>query len=162
MAKRIVTKIGDVFCVEVDNEYKCFFQYVANDMTVLNSSVIRVFKEHYPIDYKPNLDEIVRGNVHFYAHTILRFGILYNAWYKVGRHDDIGNPKEICFRWFKEIDFSKINKSYNWTIWKINEERHFIGEVTDKYKHIDLGIVFTYEDVVSKIATGKFLLKHVD
>ncbi len=61
MAKRIVTKIGDVFCVEVDNEYKCFFQYVANDMTVLNSSVIRVFKEHYPIDYKPNLDEIVRG-----------------------------------------------------------------------------------------------------
>ena len=72
MAKRIVTKIGDVFCVEVDNEYKCFFQYVANDMTVLNSSVIRVFKEHYPIDYKPNLDEIVRGNVHFYAHTILR------------------------------------------------------------------------------------------
>ncbi len=120
MAKRIVTKIGDVFCVEVDNEYKCFFQYVANDMTVLNSSVIRVFKEHYPIDYKPNLDEIVRGNVHFYAHTILRFGILYNAWYKVGRHDDIGNPKEICFRWFKEIDFSKISKSYNWTIWKIN------------------------------------------
>jgi hypothetical protein len=34
MAKRIVTKIGDVFCVEVDNDYKCFFQYVANDMTV--------------------------------------------------------------------------------------------------------------------------------
>ena len=43
MAKRIVTKIGYVFCVEIDNKYKCFFQYVANDMTQLNSSVIRVF-----------------------------------------------------------------------------------------------------------------------
>ena len=28
MAKRIVTKIGDVFCVEIGNEYKCFFQYI--------------------------------------------------------------------------------------------------------------------------------------
>lgn len=43
MTKRIITKIGDIFCVEVDNDYKCYFQYVANDMTVLNSSVIRVF-----------------------------------------------------------------------------------------------------------------------
>lgn len=25
MAKRIVTKIGYVFCVEIDNKYKCFF-----------------------------------------------------------------------------------------------------------------------------------------
>ena len=51
MTKRIITKIGDIFCVEVDNDYKCYFQYVANDMTVLNSSVIRVFAKHYPIDY---------------------------------------------------------------------------------------------------------------
>ena len=28
MAKRIITKVGDVFCVEIDNEYKCFFQYI--------------------------------------------------------------------------------------------------------------------------------------
>ena len=33
MTKRIITKIGDIFCVEVDNDYKCYFQYVANDMT---------------------------------------------------------------------------------------------------------------------------------
>lgn len=39
MAKRIITKIGDIFCVEVDNEYKCYFQYVANDMTLILRSV---------------------------------------------------------------------------------------------------------------------------
>ena len=162
MAKRIVTKIGDVFCVEVDNEYKCFFQYVANDMTVLNSSVIRVFKEHYPIDYKPNLDEIVRGNVHFYAHTILRFGILYNAWYKVGKHPDLGYPEEITFRMYNDIGNWNRSKSYNWVIWKINQKQEFIGEMREKYASIDLGIVLTYKDIVSKITTGSYILKHVD
>ena len=63
-------------------------------------------------------------------------------------YNDIGNPQ--------------MTKSYRWVIWKINQKQHFIGELTEKYKHIDLGIVLTYEDIVSKIATGKFLLKHVD
>lgn len=40
MGKRIVTKIGDVFCIEIDGKYKCFFQYIANDLEQLNSSVI--------------------------------------------------------------------------------------------------------------------------
>ena len=162
MAKRIITKIGDIFCVEVDNSYKCYFQYVANDMTVLNSSVIRVFVRHYPIDYIPVFDDIVNDEVNFYAHTILRFGILYNAWYKVGKHSNIGNPDEIYFRWFSDIDFSEIKKSYNWSIWKINKEREFIGEMREEYVHIDLGIVFSYNNIVSKIKTGEFILKHID
>lgn len=162
MAKRIITKIGDIFCVEVDNNYKCYFQYVANDMTVLNSSVIRVFARHYSIDYEPVFEDIVKDEVYFYAHTILRFGILYNVWYKVGKHPDIGNPDEICFRWFSEIDFSKITKSYNWSIWKINQERQFIGEMCEKFANVDLGIVLAYKDIVSKIKTGNYILKHVD
>jgi len=32
----------------------------------------------------------------------------------------------------------------------------------EKYAHVDLGIVLTYEDIVSKIKTGKFILKHID
>ena len=162
MSKRIVTKVGDLFCVEIDNKYKCYFQYVANDMTMLNSSVIRVFSRHYPLDYDLIADDVVKDNINFSAHTVLRFCIMNHAWYKVGRHDDIGNPKDVCFRWFKEIDFSKINKSYNWIIWKISEEQRFIGEISEKYKSIDLGIVFSYENIVNKIRTGEFLLKHVD
>ena len=82
-------------------------------MTVLNSSVIRVFAKHYPMDYVPVFEDIVKDDVYFYAHAILSFGILYNAWYKVG-------------------------------------------------KHPDLGIVFSYLDIVNKIKTGKYLLRHVD
>lgn len=51
MAKRIVTKMGDIFCVEIDNGYKRFFQYIINDIEALNSSVIRVFKTHYPLTF---------------------------------------------------------------------------------------------------------------
>ena len=160
MAKRIITKIGDIFCVEVDNDYKCYFQYVANDMTVLNSSVIRVFSKHYPMDYVPVFDDIVKDEVYFYAHTILRFGILYNAWYIVGKNSNVGNPDEILFRW--TYDVGPIKKSYNWHFWKINQESQFIGEMCEKYAHVDLGIVLTYEDIVSKIKTGKFILKHID
>lgn len=59
MIKRIVTKIGNIFCVEVDSKHKRFFQYVANDLSQLNSSVIRVFKRKYTIDYTPDMDDIV-------------------------------------------------------------------------------------------------------
>lgn len=45
MGKRIVTQIGDIFIVYLDSTTKKYFQYVANDETMLNSSVIRVFKK---------------------------------------------------------------------------------------------------------------------
>ena len=44
VAKRIVTKIGDIFSVTLDNGNKRFFQYIANDLSCLNSSVIRVLR----------------------------------------------------------------------------------------------------------------------
>lgn len=162
MAKRIITKIGDIFCVEVDNDYKCYFQYVANDMTVLNSSVIRVFEKHYPMDYVPVFDDIVKDNVYFYAHTILRFGILYNAWYKVGKHSNLGNPSEITFRMYNDVGNPHRTKSYHWVKWKINQKQEFIGEMREEYVNYDLGIVFSYLDIVSKIKTGNYLLRHVD
>ena len=78
MAKRIVTKIGDIFCVELGNGYKSYFQYIANDMTQLNSSVIRAFVGRYPMDYKPDMAELVKSDVAFYAHTILKMGFVKN------------------------------------------------------------------------------------
>jgi len=44
--KRIVTKIGDIFSIDLDSKTKKYFQYVTNDETMLNSSVIRVFKKN--------------------------------------------------------------------------------------------------------------------
>lgn len=52
---RIVTKIGDVFSVTLDDTTKKYFLYVANDLSQLNSSVIKVFKNKYELDAKPDL-----------------------------------------------------------------------------------------------------------
>ena len=78
MAKRIVTKIGDIFSVTLDNGNLRFFQYVANDLTNLNSSVIRVFKKEYPKGYELNPEEVVSDDVDFYA----QYGTDTNEQYK--------------------------------------------------------------------------------
>ncbi|MFA4045545.1 hypothetical protein HPS54_11385 [Prevotella sp. PCHR] len=157
MAKRIVTKIGNIFCVEIDKQYKKFFQYVANDMSMLNSSVIRAFKRKYTIEWKPNMDVIVDDDVEFYAHTILSVGIHNNTWYKAGTHKDVGDTTNIMFRYYSEGNTSHMTKSYRWYIWRINQEHIKIGEMTDEYKHLDIGPVFPYFDIKNKIKTGKYI-----
>ena len=144
MSKRVYVRLGDIFCVEAD-DFKCYFQYITRDKSQLNSQVIRVFKQHYPLDYIPNMDEIVNGKIEFYAHTILQAGLHFNAWYKIGSHKQVGNINNIMFRWFSDGCFSHIIKSYKWYIWKINEPSVFVGEMTDEYRTFDLGLIFSYE-----------------
>ena len=77
MTKKLIIRKGDIFCAEIENEYKCYFQYIERDRTQMGSNVIRVFKTRYPITYDPIIDEIVKDEVFFYAHTlVLRLGTL--------------------------------------------------------------------------------------
>ncbi len=154
--KRIVTRLGDIFCVEIDNQYKAYFQYIAKDWEMLNSTVIRSFKSRYPIDYNPTMDEIVNDEVYFYAHTILRAGFLYDAWHKVGTSKNLGNTENIKFRVYNDFQGPGQTKSYKWYVWTINQPWQFVGEMTDEYREYDWGPVLSYENIVSKIKTGKF------
>ena len=158
MAKRIVTKIGNVFCAEIDGKYKCFFQYIMNDITQLNSSVIRVFKRRYPMDYKPRIEEIVSDEVWFYAHTILRFGIVYEAWYKVGNSKNLGEEecRKVLFGSTHNIKtgtdiriIEYVDPLENWRIWHIGEDQVFIGKLPEKYfDKIEDGGVIPYCSIV--------------
>ncbi|MBK8191990.1 MAG: hypothetical protein IPK76_01750 [Lewinellaceae bacterium] len=100
MAKRIITKIGDVFCLNVSEGVQRYFQYVANDMTQLNSSVIRVFKKNYPAGQTINFDEIVSDEVDFYAHCVLAWGIQFGHWQKAGKSQNIGTVEA----WFRDTE----------------------------------------------------------
>ena len=163
--KRIVTRIGNVFCAEINNEHKRFFQYVANDIEQLNSSVIRVFKNKYPIDYNPNVEDIVKDKIDFYAHTILKFGIEFNAWYKVGTSKTIG--EEYKNVWFGNVSPEiytnpYLNPAEHWIIWKINQPRIFIGKPNKEYKHlINRGDVISYIDIINRLTFGHFKYKKV-
>ncbi len=52
---RVDTKIGDLFCVPINDQEKRHFQLVAFDSTQLNSDVIRAFKKIYPIQDQPDI-----------------------------------------------------------------------------------------------------------
>jgi len=161
MAKRIVTKIGDVFCVEIDGKYKCFFQYIAIDFECLNSSVIRVFKKKYTIDYEPVIDEIIDGEIMFYAHTILRVGIADNIWYKVGKSSILGNQDEIYFGLTNDEFVEPMPKvSNNWYIWRLGEKMEKIGRLEGKHKKVEIGIVFNYRQIIDRITTGKYSIPY--
>lgn len=166
MAKRIVTKIGDVFCVEVEGRYKQFFQYIANDMTQLNSSTIRVFQKEYPMEYKPVVDEIVKDEVMFYAHTVLRFGIQEGVWYKVGKSADLGldGLNKILFgtplpsKYGNEDVMMGIGYLGNWVVWKVNKPWLRIGELKEKDAHlVEYGAVTSYLGIYERIKLGYYI-----
>ncbi len=164
MAKRIITRIGDIFCIEIDNEYKCYFQYIAKDMSQLNSSVIRVFKRHYPMDYEYDEQEVLNDEVNFYAHTVLRAGLTNGTWYKVGKSKEVGDLTKILFRFSSDLGGGGgvKRKSYNWYVWKINEEYIHIGELTDDFKiKSDFGPVIPYCGISDKIRKGFYKLETI-
>lgn len=165
MAKRIITKIGDVFCAEIEGKYKCYFQYVCKDMNQLNSSVIRVFKTRYPLKHEPILDDIVRDDVAFYAHTVLRAGIDFNVWYKVGKKIPILNSNHESILWgtvseilnLPNLDFKVVNPLTNWRIWHINGLCVDIGALPMEFwDTIEEGSVNPFIEIISRIKLGYY------
>lgn len=163
MAKRIVTRIGNIFCAEIEGKFKCFFQYIAKDMTQLNSSVIRVFKTHYPMEYKPVISDIIKDEIAFYAHTILYAGIYFNAWYKVGTSKELGleGLQKIWFGYTPQRDAP--NPLENWWIWHVNEPFIEIGVLPKEYENlIEKGEVFPYNEIVMRMKSGYYIYTQVE
>ncbi len=125
---RTITKIGDVFSVKLDDNRKKYFQYVANDLTQLNSDVIRAFKKTYSINPNPDLSEIVTDEVEFYAHCVTKWGIKLGLWERVGNIANVGKV-EVVFRDSEDYGNPEIKVSYGWWIWKINEEQKRVGKL---------------------------------
>lgn len=129
MAKRIVTKVGYVFSVVIDEEYKAFFQFICIDRNNLGGDTIRVFKRKYPLDYKPVIEDVIKDDVLFYTHTILKFGIAEGSWHKVGKSAELG-LEGLDGIWFgsthgENYDVethvsTKVDPLDNWHLWKAN------------------------------------------
>jgi hypothetical protein len=155
MAKRIVTKIGNVFLVKLENCQR-YFQYVANDMTMLNSSVIRAFKEQYTLGSTPNLNEVVKGEIDFYAHTVLRWGIELDFWEKIGKEEVIGEV-DILFR--DSLDYGENTNtiSERWQVWHINDpDFTYVGKLKGRNREAYVGCVIPPIDIYNRIKTGKY------
>src|SRR6267378_4965841 len=95
--KRIKLAIGDIFNVPLGDNSKKYFQFIAIDDNQLRSDVIRVFSHEYLKSDEPELDGLVRGPVEFYAHCVIKVGVKYEFWSKVGNVADIGTL-DVVFR----------------------------------------------------------------
>ena len=156
---RVIIKIGDVFSVLVDDNSKKYFQYIANDMTQLNSDVIAVFKKKYAIKENLELSQIVKDEVDFYAHCVIKWGIKMNLWIKVGQSKEI-RKVETLFRcsndYGRKLGEEPIKISSNWRVWKINEEFRQVGKLVGESQKAEIGIVVSPTDVVHRMINGEY------
>lgn len=161
MAKRAVTKIGDVFSVKIDDNSKKFFQLIAFDLTQLNSDVIRAFKQIYPINTNPDLSEIVNGEIEFYAHCVTKWGVKLGFWEKVGSTSTVGELKHILFRdtndYGCKVGEEPIKVSKNWYVWRINDaDFKWVGKLKGENQKAEIGVVMDPESIVRRMKTGEY------
>ncbi len=156
---RIITKIGDVFCVKLDDRNKKYFQYVAKDLTQLNSDVIRAFKKTYSIDEEPNLSEVVKDEIAFYGHCVTNLGVKMGVWEKVGKAPIVGEL-DVLFRgtndYGHKLGDEPIKISNNWYIWKINEDFRDVGKLEGDNLKSEIGVVVNPFDIAHRMRTGKY------
>lgn len=157
MAKRVVTKVGDVFCANIDGKYKRYLQYIVSDLEQLNSDVIRVFKEKYPIDAEPKLDEVVKGEVDFYAHCVVSGGVKRGLWEKVGKCADVGDVEHIIFRCKGIMIDGDFKDDYGWRVWYVNQPMVEYHSLRDEHKQSFLGSVFLPESILYKMKNGLYI-----
>jgi hypothetical protein len=159
MAKRVVTKIGDIFSVKINEKSKKFFQLIAFDLTQLNSDVIRAFKTEYPMDSSPDVGDIVNGEVAFYAHCVTNIGIKLGYWEKYNKCTEVGKTDHILFR--GTSDLGKRPGEYmisdKWYVWKINDEKFTrVGKLLGDNRKAEIGLVMNHEDIVYRIKNGDY------
>jgi hypothetical protein len=147
-------RIGNVFVVEFDGKRK-YFQYVADDLTQLNSRVIRVFKQVYPADAPIELSEIVKGEIEFFAHASVPIGVKLGYWSKVGHVSEVGTV-DVYFRDSNDFGNPQIKCSQNWHVWKINEPFVDVGELKGSYQQAEIGVVVAPQMLVHRMRTGSY------
>lgn len=153
--KKTSIKIGDIFCVKIDDNYKMYFQYVADDLTQLNSAVIRVFKDKYSQNENLDFDKVVQGDISFYAHTVLKWGIKLGFWEKVGNCTVYGGIT-VLFRSSGDDGNLQIKISENWWVWHVNEEQEHVGKLTGENRFAEIGSVIPADSIVHRMKTGKY------
>jgi hypothetical protein len=158
---RANTKIGDVFSVKIDASNKKYFQYIANDLTQLNSDVIRSFKKEYLENEQVNYEEILRGEIDFHAHTMINVGIKQKLFHKEGNYYVFPNIENIVFR--GTLDYGKMQNgktiqiSKNWRIWHINDKDFIhVGVLTKEHRESEIGIIMPPFIIIERIKRGKF------
>ena len=153
---------GDVFCIMIDDHTCRYFQYIGNDSTQLGSNVIRVFKRNYLSKEAIDFYKVVKDEVDFYAHVVLKVGEKHSIWKKVG-NIDYSEMCEIIFRDSSDYGNPDIQKSKNWWIWKINDDQKKVDEESISIlNNTEIGIVINPNAILKRLETGRYQFFYPD
>lgn len=157
---RVTTKIGDVFSAQIDSRTKKYFQYIANDLTQLNSDVIRVFKKAYSINDNPEISTIINDEIDFYAHCVTKWGIKLGFWNKVGNTNLVGNL-DIIFRntndYGVKLGEEPVRISENWYVWNINDNQFTrVGKLKGENRKAEIGVVIAPDSIIYRMLHGEY------
>ena len=144
---------GNIFEVMVPNDQKRYFQYVCKDLSQLNGDVIRVFSRSYAMNFSPMAEEIICDEVDCYMHTAVKFGL----WSHYGRSKDMSS-KDVYFRDSNDYGHYPGERivSHNWTVWKINGEREYVGTLPEEYYSAYIGLLFSPFSAAYRISHGRY------
>lgn len=139
-----------------------YFQYICDDMTQLNSRVIRVFRTRYALDETPDLSKVVEDEVYFYAHTIVRLGLYLGLWEKVGKAS-LPDSIDVLFRSTEDDRLScPSGISERWYVWRVNDEDfHYVGKLEGKFRDSEVGLVMAPINIIHRMRTGKYDYKEL-
>ncbi len=164
---RANTKIGDVFSVKIGDNSKKYFQYVVNELTQLNSDVIRAFKKVYALDANPDFSEIINEEIQFYAHCVTKLGLKMNLWEKVGNIGEVGDITQILFRdtndYGSKAGGSLTKVSKNWYVWHVNDKEFTrVGKLEGDYRKAYIGIVMNPLGIIELLKGNKYPVNYPD
>ena len=165
MAKRVLTKIGDIFSIPINKKEKRYMQLIAFDLTQLNSDVVRIFEKKYAIEDNPDMESIIEDNVLVCAHCVTKFGVQRDLWEKVGKSPDVGNIREIIFKGTSDYGHKQgeepIKLSYNWHIWRIGDENFTnVRNLEDENRKAYMGLVINPLGIVELAKGNKYPLNY--
>lgn len=161
--KRVVCRKGSVFCARFDDKFKCYLQYITDDSSLLNANVIRAFKKKYPIDYVEDIEEIVNGEIAFYTHCMVKWGLDLGELEKVGSSRNLGleNLKDVIWGTFWVSFPWRIPDLNKWKLWITDGEQVEIGKLNrELVMKVEIGYIFAAHEVRHRLEFGYFKMRN--
>jgi hypothetical protein len=106
------------------------------------------------------LTEIVKSEMAFYAHCVIKWGVKINLWKKIGNVKDVGTVN-VYFRGSsdsgRKVGEEPIKVSERWYVWRINDERFTpVGRLPEKYQSAEIGMIVSPKDIVDLLTTDEY------
>jgi hypothetical protein len=96
---------------------------------------------------------VVKDDIDFYAHCVIKWGIKLGFWKKMGSSNAIGKT-DITFRDCGADPSAKV--SHDWWIWKTNQKMKKVGDLRGKDRNAEIGDVIPADSIVYRMRTGTY------